>query len=629
MRGCPGDITGSLKGRFKRTNKLWAVCREGFPGDDVGSVKEQGAVRTGKRYMVSTLGTGEGRPGREGGKNPSPGRIMTGGARLYLPAVLGCLAVLGVILFLVLVDDQPVFWFSVAILGASMILCESMGERMTLAGRSTYGIIVLFAALASLNTPSAMIVALCGGIRLGGREDRTPPEAVLFNGGMYALAVWGASATYHALGGASRSFTLAAGLKSILPALAAAAVFWALNAAAMAFALRSARGLEPVLFLRADAVRFLPNQLIYALVGLSVGVVYAQNAFHVLQDLEGMAVLDATGKPVVVGSTAEYLRGFFAVLSFTALLGTAWYFSGRNIELLESYDRSLETLVTYLERREPYLEGHAVRVAEYAVMIARRMKLPFYEVNRLRHAALLHDLGRAAVPRRVLLREGPLDEEEFKEVKKHPLEGSSRLEEVPYLSDMADAVRHHHEYYDGGGYVDHLARDTIPLGARIIAVADAYDAMTHPRPFREAKGHERAVAELRQNSGLQFDPEVVEHFLAALEEAGQAGAPAVEEIRPEEMPGEEGKEEAVVAGPRGARARRSRRARRREERLRERREARERLEREALRALEEGPIEEREEGGGMEPWTGEGASGAPEPGGPGHGVENGEGVERE
>lgn len=514
--------------------------------------------------------------------------------RILTPVgLLGWLAALGIILFLTLADDQPVLWFSVVLLGISIILCESMGERMALGGRSTYGIIVIFAALTALNTPSAMIVALCGGFRLGRGEERVSPETALFNGAMYSLAVWVASATYHVLGGSSRAFTLEEGMRSVLPALAAAAVFWVLNTGGMALALRLKRGLEPARFLKADALRLLPNQLVYGLVGLSVGIIYAQNAFHVLQDVEGRAILDAAGKPIVVGSTVEYLRGFFAVLSFTALLGTAWYFSGKNIELLESYDRSLETLVTYLERREPYLDGHALRVAEYVVMTARRMGLPFYEVSRLRHAALLHDLGRAAVPLRILMREGRLDEEEFEEVKKHPLEGSSRLEEVPYLADMADAVRHHHEYYDGGGYVDHLARETIPLGARIIAVADAYDAMTRTRPYREAKTHERAVAELRQNSGLQFDPQVVEHFLAALEEAAVAGAPAA--VRA--VPGEEERAEVRVeehvekaASPperRAPAARRGRRARRREERLRERREARERLEREALRALEE------------------------------------------
>jgi hypothetical protein len=143
---------------------------------------------------------------------------------------------------------------------------------------------------------------------------------------------------------------------------------------------------------------------------------------------------------------------------------------------------------------------------------------------------------------------------------------------------MAEAVRHHHEYYDGGGYIDHLSGDTIPLGARIIAVADAYESMLHRRPWRDAKSPEQASAELRQNSGRQFDPEIVEHFLAAL--AGEAERAAVmeREVAEAETPGKEKK-----AAPRPRRGR----AKRREELLRERREARARIEREAMREYEE------------------------------------------
>ncbi len=178
----------------------------------------------------------------------------------------------------------------------------------------------------------------------------------------------------------------------------------------------------------------------------------------------------------------------------------------------------------------------------------------------------------------------PLSEEEFERVKMHPLEGASRLEEVEYLADMAEAVRHHHEYYDGGGYIDHLSGDTIPLTARIIAVADAYDSMCHRRPWRDAKGHDMALAELRENSGRQFDPEVVEAFIAVLEEAAaakrtEAAPPAAEEPR-------ESAAEPVAGKAKPA----SRRKSKREEMLRERREKRERMEREALRGLEEGDV---------------------------------------
>jgi putative nucleotidyltransferase with HDIG domain len=537
-------------------------------------------------------------------------------AGLAVAAAVGSLAV---ILYLTLVSNQAVFWFSVVLLGLLVIICESLGEEMAQGGRSTYGIIAIFGAIVALNTPSAMIVALAGALHLRLAQRKEEPWKLAFNGALYALCTWAASATYHGLGGVSRSFVTSDILRSLAPLIAAAAVFWALNSLAVGAALRWLNGTEPKEFLEKVALKLLPNQLIYGLVGLGLGVIYAQNAFYV----------DAGHQ--VVGSLAGSLRGLFAVLCLVALLGVAWYFSGKNIELLESYDHSVEVLMTHLERREPYLDGHAVRVAAYATAIARHYRLPFYEVNRIRHAALLHDLGRPAIPREILLQPGQLSEEEFDKVKIHPLEGASRLEEVEYLAEMAEAVRHHHEYYDGGGYIDHLSGDTIPLSARIIAVADAYDSMLNRRPWREAKGHERAVAELRQNSGRQFDPEIVEHFIAALEEAvAVERAPREEAAREKgpraeaigrEVPREEAAGEAAPTARRTAAASRlgKRRAKKREELLQARREARERLEREAMRILEEeGPPSGEDgsyphEAGGEGEMPGEGP--APEGGG--------------
>jgi len=490
-------------------------------------------------------------------------------------ASLGLAGSLGVILYLTLAGDQPIFWFSVFLLGAMAIICETLGEKMASGGKSTYGIIILFAAIAALNTPSAMIVALAAAFHLQLIRRRDNPWELATSAAIYSLCTWAAAAVYHALGGATRSFAATDFVNSLAPTLAAAVVFWALNTMLIAAALRWSRGVDPVDFIKSDALRLLPNQIIYAFVGLFMGVIYAQNAFH--------EATDALGDPVIVGSVAESLRGIFAVLSLTAVLGMAWYFSGKNIELLEAYDRSLEVLVTHLERREPYLDGHAMRVAQNAALIARQMRFPLYEVNRLRHAALLHDLGSPAIPRDVLLQSSALSEDEFEKIKVHPLEGAYRLEEVAYLADMAEAVRHHHEYYDGGGYIDHLSGDTIPLTARIIAVVDAYDSMLHRRPWREAKGHEKALAELRENSGRQFDPEVVECFIAALETGKREEAVPAAAL---EATGAH--ERAPQKEKRGG----GRRMGRREELMRERRETRERLEREALRDLgEEGPVE--------------------------------------
>jgi putative nucleotidyltransferase with HDIG domain len=533
--------------------------------------------------------------------------------RVMALASLGLLGSVGVILFLTLAGDQPVFWFSVFLLGVLAVICETLGESMASGGRSTYGIIALFAAIAALNTPSAMIVALAAAFHLRLLRRKDNPWELAASAAIYALCTWAAAAVYHALGGASRAFTTSNSMRSLAPLLVAAVVFWALNTLLAAAALHWSGGTDPASFVKGDALRLLPNQIIYALVGLGMGVIYAQNAFHVVLDAQGAMVLDSLGDPVILGSVAESMRGIFAVFSLTAVLGVAWYFSGKNIELLEAYDHSIEVLVTHLEKREPYLDGHAVRVAHNAAIIARQMRFPLYEVNRLRHAALLHDLGRPAIPREVLLQPSPLSEEEFEKIKEHPLEGASRLEEVEYLADMAEAVRHHHEYYDGGGYIDHLSGDTIPLTARIIAVADAYDSMLHLRPWRDAKGHERALAELRENSGRQFDPEIVKSFIAALE--AEAGKQV--EAAPAAAPGEV---EARAPGPQKETTRPAgRRMSRREEMLRERREKRELLEREAIRDL--GVAEDGEaappagEMGGEAPAGGEEPTGGGEDGG--------------
>jgi HD-GYP domain-containing protein (c-di-GMP phosphodiesterase class II) len=485
-------------------------------------------------------------------------------------AAVGAVGSLVVILYTTLVSHQPVFWFSVAMFGILMVVCESLGDKMVSGGRSTYGIIIIFGAIAALNTPSAMIVALFGSLHLQLIQRGEEPWRLVFNGALYSMYAWAASAVYHVLGGISRSFTQSDVLRSLVPLIVAAGVFWALNSIFTGLALWWQEDVEPTAFINKDALRLLPNQIIYSLVGLGLGIIYAQNAFY----------LDTAGQ--IVGNTAGYIRGLFGVLSLLALLGVAWYYSGKNIELLEAYDLSVEVLMTHLERREPYLDGHAVRVASYAALIGRQLRLPFYEVNRLRHAALLHDLGRPAIPREILLQRSPLSEEEFDKIKIHPLEGSSRLEEVGYLADMAEAVRHHHEHYDGGGYIDHLSGDTIPLSARIIAVADAYDSMLHNRPWREAKGHDKALIELRQNSGRQFDPEIVENFIAAMESevAAVHTAPALE-VGVAEAP----QARLVEEAPRPHR----RKVKHREELLQARREVREKLEREAFEKLGEKP----------------------------------------
>jgi putative nucleotidyltransferase with HDIG domain len=165
-----------------------------------------------------------------------------------------------------------------------------------------------------------------------------------------------------------------------------------------------------------------------------------------------------------------------------------------------------------LEAKDRYVYGHARRVSGYATAIGRRMRLGVYELEQISLAALLHDVGKISTPDSILLKPAALTEEERAVVRLHPERGARLLAAVPEMEEVAAAVRHHHENYDGTGYPEGLAGDQIPLASRIVHVADAYDAMTSPRPFRDALDHAHAVRALAAGAGTQFDPEVVGAF---------------------------------------------------------------------------------------------------------------------
>jgi putative nucleotidyltransferase with HDIG domain len=171
----------------------------------------------------------------------------------------------------------------------------------------------------------------------------------------------------------------------------------------------------------------------------------------------------------------------------------------------------LTQLASGLEGRDPYTHGHSRRVARHASNIAKRMGLPAAEVAKIRTAGVMHDVGKVNTPTAVLHKEGKLTDGEFKVIKRHPVEGATM---VSTLGDdeLTAMVRHHHERLDGTGYPDGLAGDAIPLGARILAVADTFDAITSTRPYRPAHAHKKALDILRAEAGAQLDPNAVRAF---------------------------------------------------------------------------------------------------------------------
>jgi putative nucleotidyltransferase with HDIG domain len=188
-----------------------------------------------------------------------------------------------------------------------------------------------------------------------------------------------------------------------------------------------------------------------------------------------------------------------------------------NEQLLErtkrAYLSTITSLARTIEAKDPYTGGHTERVAEYALMLAKELGFSEEALQAVEVGAVIHDIGKIGIPDRILLKPGRLDSDEFAEMRRHPEISSYILDELDLPTVVRDMARNHHERFDGKGYPDGLKGDEIPLAARILTVADAFDAMTSDRPYRRALSQEVAAAEIRRNAGTQFCPTVV----AALE----------------------------------------------------------------------------------------------------------------
>ncbi len=193
-----------------------------------------------------------------------------------------------------------------------------------------------------------------------------------------------------------------------------------------------------------------------------------------------------------------------------------------NLELSEAYDTTLEGWARALELRDKETFGHSRRVTDLTLRLARRLGVPAADLTHIRRGVLLHDIGKMGVPDVLLKKTGPLNEEEWIEMRKHPRYAYDLLHPITYLRPALDIPYCHHEKWDGTGYPQGLAGTQIPLAARIFAVTDVYDALSYDRPYRAAWPVQKVLDYLCEQSGKHFDPEVVEAFLNLLQDAGSS-----------------------------------------------------------------------------------------------------------
>jgi putative two-component system response regulator len=192
----------------------------------------------------------------------------------------------------------------------------------------------------------------------------------------------------------------------------------------------------------------------------------------------------------------------------------------RTLELNETYEKlkaanmqTVQVLAETIEAKDQYTQGHCERVRKLAVRIAQKLGMDKKQIEALEYAALLHDIGKIGIPERILSKQGPLDADEIEVIKMHPIIGAQILSVVEFFAPAINGVRHHHERWDGKGYPDHVAGEDIDPLARIITLADTFDAMAKSRPYRQALDLADILKEIAEESGKQFSPEVVRVFL--------------------------------------------------------------------------------------------------------------------
>ena len=212
--------------------------------------------------------------------------------------------------------------------------------------------------------------------------------------------------------------------------------------------------------------------------------------------------------------------GFWGLVLFLLPLILARHSFQSYMNIRQTFLDTIKSLSLAIDAKDPYTKGHSSRVADYVVSLSRELKWPEDKVEFLQYIALIHDVGKVAVPDYILKKDGLLSDEEFAIMKTHSVAGADVIRDIKYFAAGTDIIRHHHERWDGTGYPDQIGGEEIPEGARIMAVADAFDAMTSNRPYRQALGRSSALRELQSFSGTQFDPKVVSAFTRILPQLG-------------------------------------------------------------------------------------------------------------
>ncbi|GAA3193425.1 HD-GYP domain-containing protein [Actinocorallia longicatena] len=399
-------------------------------------------------------------------------------ARAYVVAVIAAAAVV-----LAGIVRGPLPGSStVLILAALFLICDGIPAQLAVTGaRVTMSYAAILATIVLLGPTGAAVVGACA---VATPQDINPIVKRLFNGAQFSLCGFTAGHVFTRIAPAGKP-----PLEEILlPFAVTLVVYVVMNIGLTCGILLLAR-------------KSTPRQMIRDYVPLAVGCL-GFGSFGLL----------IAGSWPAIGPAA-------AVLVLAPLAAASWAFSQVAAQKA-AHEAVLATMCQAVETKDFYTRGHSERVSRGSVMIAEELKFSAARLEAIRFAGMLHDVGKLGVPTKVLQKDGGLTDEEFAAIQLHPRHGLAIVQDIEFLDEALGGIMHHHEKLNGRGYPLGLAGDEIPEFARIIGVADTFDAMTSTRSYRKARPVEVAVAELRRCSGTEFDPAMVEAFLRALDRRG-------------------------------------------------------------------------------------------------------------
>lgn len=387
---------------------------------------------------------------------------------------------------------------------ALAVLAETFFLKISFSNVGTsVAFVPLIASVALFDHPWPMLIAGAAVCVVDTLVRRKEPIRVLFNVAQYMLAVGLGGFVYGWLGGA---VSLTQFRVDIVPFLGLVITFFMINTGTVAIAVALHSGLSAKETWDRIIGKYVVGDLVASFLAMLLVFVYVQ--------------LQIVGLVIVI-LPLFFIRHIYQI----------------NAELERKNEELLEVLVERIEASDPYTSGHSRRVAEFARILSREMGQPARLVDQIAKAALLHDVGKAYAEFASLLRkETRLTPEERIIMQSHPVRSAELVGRISDLRGIVqDAIRHHHENFDGTGYPDGLAGENIPLGARIIMLADTLDAMTTDRPYRRALSFERVVEEVRRYSGRQFDPQIAEIMIrsTAIRRLVEAEPPVNLQLAPE------------------------------------------------------------------------------------------------